>query len=500
MDHRGTATIASSERTESLSRQSGERRPRVMKFGGTSVRDASAMNRVVEIVRTGLTSGDVSTIVVASACAGITDMLVECAACCSGGDHQRSREIIRAIEDHHTAVLHDLAADRPEAEIVGELAGELAGELERLSRLVEGSALLGETTPRTVDAILATGELLSTILLRGAFLRAGIPTLRLRSDQVLITDDRHGCACPDMAGTRSRAAEVLLPALNDVRVVVLQGFVGGTPDGVTTTLGRGGSDYSAALIGSAVDAEAIEIWTDVDGILTADPRIVPSARPIERISFSGARELAWFGAKVIHPDTILPAVERGIPVVILNSHNPESAGTTILPDSENIPPGFYSLTGRRNLTVLELSSPTPGGSGEQGSRPGRRLSIVEGLGLFAAHNIPILCSVAAESSASVVIPSESWSEPFRTVLGSSLSVEVHRNAALLCLGGACVRRTPALLADPLAALRGIPIRLVAAGASDHSVLLALDESLLDESLRALHAVLFEPTGAGTPAE
>ncbi len=453
----------------------------VMKFGGTSVEDAVAMRRVVSIVQRSLAdeekdSGSARRVVVSSACGGVTDLLVEIARLCSIGQAEEALARVSELSERHRAILRDLEGEKPD----DATAQALDSEIIRLERLVHGTTLLGETTPRTIDAILASGERTSTLLLRRAFELAATAAALTSSSTVLITDNRHGLARPDRERTAEACAERLLPLFSDVDVIVMQGFLGGTTDGVITTLGRGGSDYSAALIGAAIEAERIEIWTDVDGIMTADPRVVPAARPVERMTFSEAAELARFGAKVIHPETISPAVEAGIPVAIRNSRVMESAGTTIVSDETPVLPGFHSITGLRDLILLELCG-DPESDG-----------ITPLLDLFHHHDVAILSAVTTRSTASIVIGAAAWGEPFRTVLEAAASdVVVTERIGLLCLGGGAVRSTPALLCGPLESLRSVPIRQIASGASDHALLMALESERLDEAIAMLHRHLFE---------
>jgi aspartate kinase len=265
-------------------------------------------------------------------------------------------------------------------------------------------------------------------------------------------------------------------------VVIAQGFIGSTLDGVTTTIGRGGSDHTGALLGAALHARDIQIWTDVSGILTADPRIVPAAHVVPEVTFTEARELAYFGAKVIHPDTILPAVARAIPVIIKNSMRPDDPGTRILPDGSPVAGGIHSITMKRGMTVLTLSPRQPFGS---------ESVVEEALGLFARYSIPLQCAVVAESRAIAVIPSASFNDILLAALEASCHVELSENLAILCMTGASLRTTPGILSLPLAALTGIPISFVAAGSSDHMVLLGVAEEHATEALMALHRSLFE---------
>ena len=453
---------------------------RVLKFGGTSVQDAEAMRRIPEIVR--LNGGD-RPVVVTSACAGVTNELVACAAACRRGDEAEALRIVEAIALRHRALLQELDPTAPsddDARIIDMLIDELR-------RLVRGTTLLGETTPRTVDAILSLGERLSSPLLVRALREAGLSAVCADSRTFVITDNEHGCALPLMEEIAARATPAIDALLESADVVVTQGFVAGTRDGVTTTLGRGGSDYSAALIGAALDAAEIQIWTDVDGIMTADPRIVPDARAVPEMTFSEARELAEFGAKVIHPDTMRPAIARNIPVVIRNSHRPSAAGTRLLPDETPIPAGFHSITVMTGLALIELVAPTV---------TGKKRRVEEAIAIFSARGVAIECAVLAESKASIMIRSERWDDGLALALKSICSVSLRDAMALICLAGTGLRSTPALLSEPLRALTAHPIALVCGGSSDHIVLFGVAESSVAEGLIALHGGLFAEPGSG----
>lgn len=446
----------------------------VLKFGGTSVQHAEAMNRVVNIVRE---EGGDKPIVVTSACAGITNQLVECARLCSEANFDAALEIVEKIGERHHSILCDLAS--PESEhFCQENLNEL---LEELRQIVHGTSLLGETTPRTVDTILSFGERCSSLLLTTAFREAGVNAGLADSRRFIVTDGTHGAAKPIMQEIEARVETELLALLAHHQVVVAQGFVGSTQEGITTTIGRGGSDHSAALIGGAIGAQEIQIWTDVDGVMTADPRLVPNAQAVRQMGFTEARELAWFGAKVIHPDTILPAVAKNIPVVIKNSMAPTQAGTTIYPDSFDVPPGIHSLTVKRNVLLVELAANDPS--------EGRKIIDIA-IGSFARYQAPIECAVIAEARASVAIAESVWNDRLRASLESVCTVTVHKKIALLCMIGSGLRETPALLSKPLAALTEVSLRLIAAGSSDHIIIAGLDEESVNDALIAVHDVLF----------
>ncbi|MBI1722369.1 MAG: aspartate kinase, partial [Gemmatimonadetes bacterium] len=295
----------------------------VVKFGGTSVGDADAIRRAAAVTRSRL---ERRPIVVVSALAGTTNALLAIA------DHAVRGQLIVALREvegmraRHLAAADELLGSGAPAD---DVRGEISATCDELASLAEALSVLGHLTPRSQDAIAAIGEQLSPCLVTAAFAACGLPVELVDARRVMITDESFTRAAPRTEVIARAARETLLPHVEAGRVPIIGGFIGATEQGVTTTLGRGGSDYSAALLGAALEAEAIEIWTDVDGMLTADPGVVPAARLLEQLRFDEASELATFGAKVLHPSTIAPAVRRGIPVLVYNAHRPEGRGTRI---------------------------------------------------------------------------------------------------------------------------------------------------------------------------
>jgi aspartate kinase len=265
-------------------------------------------------------------------------------------------------------------------------------------------------------------------------------------------------------------------------VEIAQGFIGQTESGIDTTIGRGGSDHTGALIGAALGSREIQIWTDVSGILTADPRVVAAARVVPEVTFTEARELAYFGAKVIHPDTILPAVARAIPVVIKNSMRPDDGGTRILPDGSSVPAGIHSITVKRGMTSIRLSPKDP----REGPATTERA-----LALFEQHGVPLYCALLAESRATAVVQTEMLDDVVTTSLEMLCHAEAAPNRALLCLCGSELGASSHDLASAIDALGGIPIELMASGISAHTLLVGVPEERASEALVAMHERLFE---------
>jgi len=295
----------------------------VMKFGGTSVEDAKAIDRVASIVKSRLAD---QPFVVVSAMAKVTDQLLAMAAAAGRGEREPALEICRTLRERHYLTAGELLGTG----LHTELHQQLGSEFDALDELLRGISAVGELTPRTSDYVVSFGERLSSMIATEGFVARGIAATLVDPRQVIVTDAQHTRALPQVDEINDRLQDSVKPLIEKKRVPIMGGFVGATREGTTTTIGRGGSDFSAALVGAGLDAQRIEIWTDVDGMKTTDPRICPDARRIKLISFEEAAELAYFGAKVLHPATVLPAVEKNIPVLVLNSRNPSNEGTRIL--------------------------------------------------------------------------------------------------------------------------------------------------------------------------
>ncbi len=290
-----------------------------MKFGGTSVEDATAIDRIAGIVKGRVPERP---LVVVSAMAKVTDQLLAMAAAAGAGDLDKSLELCLKLRERHYTTAGELLGTG----LHTGLHSELGDMFDALEQLLRGICAVGELTPRTSDHVASFGERLSSMIVTPAFVARGLKAVLLDARQVIVTDAQHMRAVPQIDEINHRLEVKVRPLLADGRVPVMGGFIGSTPEGKTTTIGRGGSDFSAALVGAGLNAERIEIWTDVDGMKTTDPRICPDAHRIKVISFEEAAELAYFGAKVLHPATVLPAVEKNIPVLVLNSRNPGKPG------------------------------------------------------------------------------------------------------------------------------------------------------------------------------
>jgi aspartokinase/homoserine dehydrogenase 1 len=325
---------------------------RVMKFGGTSVGDAACIARVAQIVKDAGAEGPIVTVV--SAMSGVTNRLIDAARRAEGGDQEHADAVFAALRKQHDAAVSVLVRDT-------EKRRKLTATLDKLlaegAELCKGTALLRELTPRTLDSISSLGERLSAPIVSAALTDLGVQSEAIQSTDLIVTDPSHGGADPLMDLTRERCEARLRGLLDQGVFPVVTGFIGATAEGVLTTLGRGGSDYSATILGAALSADEVIIWTDVDGVLTADPRLVPDARTIPEISYREASELAYFGAKVLHPKTLRAVSQAGIPVWIRNSFAPERTGTKITPGGRSNGGGVKALTAVSDVTLITVGGP-----------------------------------------------------------------------------------------------------------------------------------------------
>jgi aspartate kinase len=461
-------------------------RPRVMKFGGSSVADAVCLRRVARLVVDALPAAP---LVVVSAMGKTTDALFAAAEDARRDDLAGALSTLAEVETRHRAAAADLFDGR-EPESVLRLFGEA---FDGLRLLLRGVALLRELTPRTTDAIVSHGELLSSGLL--AALLQSLPACGARwvdARRVMKTDAAFGGAEPRPARLRELAGAHVAPHLGAGRVVVTQGYVGATDDGSTTTLGRGGSDYSAALFGAALDAAEVQIWTDVEGVLTCDPRVVPGAQPVPELAFEEAAELAAFGAKVLHPATIQPAVESGIPVTVRHTERPGGRFTTIRghvatgrAGSSGRPGALVTaLAGRGPLTILTVTSTR---MLEQSGFLARLFDV------FARHRVSVDLVATAEVSVSLTVDRLPGAALGSLVeeLSRFARVDVREGRALVAVIGERLRSTSGVAARAFGALGDLNVEMISMGANEINLSLVVGEESRDEALRRLHRVFFE---------
>lgn len=455
----------------------------VMKFGGTSVGSGERIAGVAELVAARLAG---EPFVVVSAMGGVTDALLDLSRAARERDRAAAAAALATLGEKHRAAVDALGLGEGAAAALRE---EIARELARLESLATGVALLGELSARTSDAICAAGELLSAALLAAALEKRGVAVARVDPREWLATDASHGAATPDEAAIAANVAKRLLPERAAGRVVVTGGFVGAAPGGATTTLGRGGSDFSAALLGAALaDAgaavESIEIWTDVDGILTADPRVVAAARIVPEVGYAEAAELAFFGAKVLHPATIRPAVARGIPVRVRNTFRPEAPGTTVRAEAPGA--GVRALAMRSGVVALFVGSP--------------RMLLAHGyaarvFSVFERHAVPVDVIATSEVSISITVDAKAPLAEVVRELSAFAEVSVLRDLAVVSVVGRKLRSTPRVAASVFAALGEINVVLISQGASETNLTFVVEAKDAPEALRRLHRELFEKEAA-----
>ncbi len=445
----------------------------VMKFGGSSVESATAIERVASIVKRFVARRPV---VVVSAMGKTTNKLLAIAQAAVGGERDRALDLATELEDYHAREASKVirGQDLPELERI------LEAHFQDLRELARGLAVLGELTPRSVDAISSYGERLSSSIVALAFRRFGMETAHVDSRQVIVTDARHTQAAPLFPETYRRLAETVAP-LAASAVVVMGGFIGSTEDGVTTTLGRGGSDFSAAIVGAGIGVEEIQIWTDVDGMLTCDPRIAAGGHRVKLISFTEAAELAYFGAKVLHPATVLPAVEKNIPVLILNSRRPEVEGTRITSEAPPCTNAAKSIACKQNIALLNIVS--------------TRMLMAYGFlkrifEIFDRFETPVDMVATSEVTVSLTIDNTAKLDRIVAELRQFSEVTVEEDQAIVCLVGENIRYTPGVAARVFGALGGVNVRMVSQGASLLNLSFVVNGADLKRAVELLHAEFF----------
>jgi aspartate kinase len=451
----------------------------VMKFGGTSVEDAPAIDRVAAIVKSRLHERP---FVVISAMAKVTDQLLAMAAAAGRGQRQQALENCRNLRERHYLTAGELL----DTGLHTELHSELGAEFDALDELLRGIAAVGELTPRTSDYVVSFGERLSSMIATPSFAARGIPAKLLDARQVIITDGQHGRAVPQADDINDRLHDIVKPLMERGCVPIMGGFLGATPEGVPTTIGRGGSDLSAALVGAGLNAERIEIWTDVDGMKTTDPRICPDARRIKVISFEEAAELAYFGAKVLHPATVLPAVEKNIPVLVLNSRNPANEGTRIVSRAPRSHSLFKAIAAKNRITIIEIVA--------------ARMLMAHGFlakvfEIFARHRCAVDVVSTSEVSISVTVDSNEAIPQIAADLEKLAFVKYSGRKAIVCLVGENIRETAGVAAQVFDAIRDINVRMISQGASEINLTFVIDEAAVPEAVRRLHARFFSEVDA-----
>ncbi len=441
----------------------------VLKFGGTSVKDAIAFRKLLSIIMG--KSG--KKIVVVSAMATITNTLVAIIDALETKQYVNAYENIAYISNKHKSVAEDLDIEIQSSKYIDEVCGNL-------KKYIEATEILGDISPKTKDAILSIGELLSSYLVNEYFNSIDLYSKRIEPNLLIKTNSNFTEAEVDFRHTETECETILLPLLDETDLIITGGFVGSDLKGIVTTLGRGGSDYSAAIIASSINADSLEIWTDVDGIMTSDPRIVENACLVKRLTYREAAELAYFGAKVLHPKTIAPAVKKNIPVYVKNTFFPESGGTLIL--SKGSGSDFIkAIAFRKGITIINIDSK-------------RMLGAVGFLSkvfdIFRQHSTSVDLITTSEVSISLTIDDKTKLEGIIHDLSGFADVDVAENKAIISVVGEGLRRTAGIAAKFFGSLEDINVQMISLGASEVNLSIVVSEEHLIEAVKKLHNRFF----------
>jgi aspartate kinase len=445
----------------------------VAKFGGTSVADAAAIGRLAGIV--GRRAAD-RPVVVVSALAMVTDALLALAPLVHAGDSVALDAALAALLERHAATAEAVTGA---ATVIPAIEQDLAALGQELR-----AALGRMLRPAELDAVAGRGELWSSRLVTAALEGGGIPATWVDIRPLMLTDDRYGRATPQMQAFTARARECFRPLIDAGRTPVTQGFIGATAEGSPTTLGRGGSDYTAALLGAALGARRVEIWTDVNGLMTADPRIVPSARTLRAASYEEAAELATFGARVLHPATAQPLVRAGIPIVVLNSTCPDDPGTIIEPSAELERLGdspVRSISWKRGITVVNVRAPRMLGA------HGFLRAMFE---TFERHEVVVDVLASGEVSVSLTVEDRTRLDAVVRDLSELGEVWIETGRAIIAVVGIGMRSTPGIASRLFRAVQPANVEVISQGASAINVTFVVREEDGPDVVRRLHQEFF----------
>jgi len=450
----------------------------VMKFGGTSVENPAAISRTAAIVAGRVAQGK-TPVVVVSAMAKVTDQLLRAAAAAAAGDRTGALAISSRLRARHRDTAAALVTHCADSATLQNLIDQ---KFDSLDEILRGLAAILELTPRISDLIASYGERVSSRIVAAAFRERGIDAAHVDAREVIITDSQFQKAIPHSFLIEKRAPEKLCPLIAGGQVPVMGGFIASDQAGITTTIGRGGSDLTGALIGGALSAEAIEIWTDVDGIMTTDPRVCPDALRVKVISFEEAAELAYFGAKVLHPATILPAVKKNIPVLVLNSRNAACEGTRITSLAPHCSSPFKSIAVKKRLSIIDVVA--------------SRMLMTHGylseiFAIFNHHKCAVDMVSTSEVSVSLTVDSNEKLPAIAADLSKLADVKYEGRKALVCMVGEDIRGQSGIAAQVFSAIRHINVRMISQGASEINMSFMIDEDDADDAVRSLHAAFFK---------
>lgn len=457
----------------------------VMKFGGTSVGSVAALNQVIDIIKKSREQRN-EVVMVASAMSGVTDLLLQGARRAETGDVETAKKARQEIMAKHTQVIESMLAGEAQASVLAEI-GELLDEFEALCHSIN---VLGELTPRALDVIAGMGERMSVRQVAALLEHQGIPAQAIDATRLIVTDDRYGAASPLMSATAERSQNVLNPLIKEGVTPVVTGFIGATEAGIPTTLGRGGSDYSATILGRALGADEVWIWTDVNGVMTADPRVVPGARTIPHLSYAEVGEMAYFGAKVLHPQAIRPVRRSAVPVRILNTFEPDHPGTLITKDPDGSHQTVKAVTAIKQLSLITIE-----GAGMIGV-PGvsaRTFGAVARTGT----SVLMISQSSSEQSICFVVPT-SEAEKILAALQDEMALELERrdierihpqdDIVILAVVGAGMKGTPGIASRVFGVLGTYHINVIAIaqGSSEYNISLVVAQGDGDEAVRRIH--------------
>lgn len=446
--------------------------------------DAENIRRVVEIVKGRACE---PLVVVLSAMGHTTDRLKALGEAAVGGRPKDARDILASFRAVHLGAALALL---PEREARREVEAFCAARFETLEGMVRGMEALGDLSPAVEDRLLGFGELLSSRIMAAVLRQEGIPATWLDARDLIVTDGRHRGAVPLEEETRRLCEDAIPPVLASGAVAVTQGYIARSASGTDTTLGRGGSDYTASLIGAALHADEIEIWTDVDGVMTADPTLVHEARSIPAMSFQEAAELAFFGARVLHPKTLLPAVQMGIPVRVLNTRRPAATGTLIMAAPPSNGHAVKSVAYKEGMVLVNLVS----------SRMFKAQGFLgEVFGILARHRTaPDVMATSEVSAAMAFFPTEGFDAALGELAGLG-TVTARRRQALVCVVGERLKEAPGMVGRVFSALNDVKVSLVSQGGSEINLGFVVDEEVLTLVVRRLHECFFGASAAGEDA-
>lgn len=454
--------------------------PIIMKFGGTSVEDPEAFRRVSQIVSE--RAGRLPTVVVVSAMSRVTDALLASVQAAAGGDTATALSSLDAHYARHHTVARELLSEQERAPVSALIETTRA----EIGEVLEAVSAQRMPLPVLQDVVVSYGERLSATLLAAVLRACGLLARYVDARRLIMTDDEHGSAAPIFEETERRARAELGPILAAGEVAVLGGFIASSVEsGRTTTLGRGGSDYTAAIVGAALSAREIQIWTDVNGVLTADPRVVHRARTVERLSYAEAAELAYFGAKVLHPKTIQPAIEQRIPVRICNSRASAETATLVGPETETAPRAVKAIAHKKGVTVVQITAARMLGA------YGFLRAIFE---VFDRQRTVVDVVTTSEVSVSLTLDDASALPAIERDLRALGTVLVERERAIICVVGEGLRETPGVAAHVFNTISDINVSLISQGASSINLTFVVDEAQLNEAVARLHEAFFEESG------